>query len=100
MPERRLRGAFPYDFGETRVATVVLLTLMALSGPDSGGGVMAKFAGQSLTLRSSPTVFADNAMPRSVSTRIRSGQPPRSVWSAATLFTLYCIMTSSLQGSH
>jgi hypothetical protein len=35
---------------------------MVLSGPRSGGVVMAKFSGHVVTFRSSPTVFADTAM--------------------------------------
>lgn len=97
-PDVRIRSAVPYDFGETRVATLALLTLMALPGSRSGGVVMAKFSGHAATFRSSPTVFADTPIPGSTSTRIRSGQPPRSVWSAATFFALYRIWASSLPG--
>src|SRR5215217_6907731 len=88
-PDVRIWSALPYGFGETRVATLALLTFMVLSGWRSGGVVMAKFTGHAVTFRSSPTVFAETPMSGSTSTCIRSGQPPRSVWSAATLFTLY-----------
>src|SRR5262249_14253224 len=64
------------------------------------GVVMAKFAGHTVSFRRSLTLFADTPMSRSTSTRIRSGQLPRSVWSAATLFTLYCITAPSLRGSN
>ena len=41
-------NALHYGFGETRVATVALLTFMVLSGRYSGGVVMAKFSGQTV----------------------------------------------------
>ncbi len=78
-----------YGFGETRVATLALLTFTVLSGRRSCGVIMTKFSGHAVTFRSSPTVFADTRMPRSTSTRILSGKPPRAMWSAATLLGLY-----------
>ena len=59
-----------YDFGDVRVATLTLLTLTALSGERSCGVVIAKFSGQAVTLRSSPTVFADTSMSASTLTGI------------------------------
>jgi hypothetical protein len=50
-----------YGFGETRVATLALLTFTALSGWRSSGVVIAKFSAHSVILRSSPTVFADHS---------------------------------------
>ena len=78
-----------YGFGETRVATLALLTFTVLSGRRSCGVIMTKFSGHAVTFRSLPTVFADTRMPRSTSTRILSGKPPRAMWSAATLLGLY-----------
>lgn len=57
-----------YGFGEKRVATLALLTFAALSGLRPCGVVIAKFSGHAVTLRSSPTVFADTPMYRSAST--------------------------------
>src|SRR5262245_46279589 len=89
----------PYGFGETRVATLALLTLTALSGWCSCGVVITKFSGHSGTFRSSPTVFADTPMSGSASTRILSGKPPRAMWSAAMLLGLYRIRAPSLPGT-
>ena len=68
-PHRRKR----YDFGEVRVAMLTLLTLATLSEERSCGVVIAKFSGQTVTWRSSPTVFADILISELASTRIRSG---------------------------
>src|SRR5262245_12196376 len=81
----------PYGFGETRVATLALLTLTALSGWCSCGVVITKFSGHSGTFRSSPTVFADTPMSGSASTRILAGKPPRAMCSAGMLLGLYRI---------
>jgi hypothetical protein len=59
-----------YDFGDVRVETLTLLTLTALSGERSCGVVIAKFSGQAVTLRSSPTVLADTLMSASTLTGI------------------------------
>jgi hypothetical protein len=59
-----------YDFGDVRVATLTLLTLTALPGERSCGVVIAKFSGQTVTLRSSPTVFAVTSMSASTLTGI------------------------------
>ena len=59
-----------YDFGDVRVATLTLLTLTALSGYRSCGVVIARFSGQAVTLRSSPTVFAFTWMSASTLTGI------------------------------
>jgi hypothetical protein len=77
-----------YDFGAVRVATFALLTFTALSGSPSCGIVIAKFSGQAVIFRSSPTLFGTDWMPGSTSTRILSGKPPRATWSAAMLFGL------------
>jgi hypothetical protein len=77
-----------YVFGETRVETLHLLTLMTLPGKSSGGVVIARFSGQAVIFRSSPTVFADTPMSGSTSTGILSGKLPSSVWSAAVPFAL------------
>jgi hypothetical protein len=45
----------------TRVACVALLTRIALSEWRSWGVVITKFSGHAVTLRSSPTVFADKS---------------------------------------
>src|SRR5262249_39263150 len=81
----------PYGFGERRFAPLALLTLIALSGRRSCGVAITKFSGHSVTLRSSPTVFADTPTSRSTSTRILEGKPPRATWSAARLLGLYRI---------
>jgi hypothetical protein len=47
-----------------RVATLALLILTALLRWRSCGVVMAKFSGQTVTLRGSPTVRALTSMPR------------------------------------
>jgi hypothetical protein len=65
-----------YVFGAVRVATFTLLTLTALSALRSWGVVTAKVSGHAVALRSSPTVFADNSMSGSTSTRILSGKLP------------------------
>src|SRR5262249_5390171 len=44
---------------------------------------------QLVTLRSSPTVFADTPVPTSASTCILAGKPPRAMSSAAMLLHLY-----------
>jgi hypothetical protein len=75
----------PYGFGETRVATLALLTVTTPSL--ACGVVMTKFSGHAVTFRSSPTVFADTPMLRSTSTRILSGKPPSAIWSAAMLLS-------------
>ena len=68
--QRRDALTLRYDFGDVRVATLALLTRTALSGHRSCGVVIAKFSGQTVTLRSSPTVFAGISMSESTSTRI------------------------------
>jgi hypothetical protein len=47
-----------YVFGEVRVATLALLTLITLSARRSSGVVIAKLSGHTVTFRSSPTVCA------------------------------------------
>jgi hypothetical protein len=42
--------------------TLILLTLTLLSGSACGGVVIAKFSGHAVTLRRSPTVFAETPM--------------------------------------
>jgi hypothetical protein len=81
----------PYGFGERRFALLALLTFITLSGWRSCGVVITKFSGHAVTLRSSPTVFADTLTSRSTSTRIVAGKPPRATWSAAMLLGLYRI---------
>jgi hypothetical protein len=80
-----------YGFGETRVATLALLTFTALSGWRSWGVVITKFSGHAVTFRSSPTVLADTPISGSTSTLILPGKPPRAMWSAAMLLGLYRI---------
>src|SRR5215831_3317696 len=82
-------AASRYGFGETRVATLALLTFTALSGRRSSGIVMTKFSGHAVAFRSSSTVFADTPMFRSTATHILSGRPLRAIWSAAVLLALY-----------
>jgi hypothetical protein len=77
-----------YGFGAVRVAMFTLLTFTALLGSRSCGVVIAKFSGQAVIFRSSPTLFGAGWMPGSTSTRILSGKPPRATWSAAMLFGL------------
>ena len=82
----------PYCLGETRVATLALLTFTALSGWCPCGVVTTQFSGHVVTFRSSPTVFADTPIPGIPAlTRILLGKPPRVMWSAAILFGLYRI---------
>jgi hypothetical protein len=81
----------PYGFGKRRFAPLDLLTLIAHSGRRSCGVVITKFSGHIVTLRSSPTVFADKLTSRSTSTCILAGKPPRATWSAAMLLGLYRI---------
>ena len=78
----------PYGFGETRVATLALLTFTGLSRSSSCGVVTTTFSGHAVSFRSSPTVFGEAPMSVSSSTRILSGRPPRAMWSAAMLFGL------------
>jgi hypothetical protein len=85
----------PYGFGETRVATLALLTLTALSGWCSCGVVITKFSAHAVTFRSSPTVVADTPMSGSASTRILAGKPPRAMCSAGMLLGLYRIWAPS-----
>jgi hypothetical protein len=68
--QRRDALTLRYDFGDVRVATLALLTRTALSGYRSCGVVIAKFSGQAVSLRSSPTVFADISMSASTLTGI------------------------------
>src|SRR5262245_40947454 len=89
--ERHHLPTQPYGLGETRVATLALLTFRTLSGPLACGVVITNFSVNSVTLRSSPTVFADTPMSGATSIRIASGNPPRTTWSAAMLFGLYLI---------
>jgi hypothetical protein len=79
----------PYCFGEVRVATLALLIFTALSGWRSCGVIITKFSDHVVTFRSSPTVFADTPLPRSASTRILAGKPPRAMSSAAMLLHLF-----------
>jgi hypothetical protein len=65
-------------------------------GRRSAGPRSARGPGHSLTFRSSPTVFADTPMPRSTSTRILSGTPPRAMRSAAVLLGLYRIRARTI----
>jgi hypothetical protein len=67
----------PYDFGEVRVAWLTLLTLTALSEWRSSGVVIARLSGHAVTLRSSPTVFADTWMSASTCRHL-SGQATQS----------------------
>ena len=85
----------PYGFGETRVATLALLTFTALSGWFSCGVVITKFPAHAVTFRSSPTVVADTPMSGSASTRILAGKPPRAMCSAGMLLGLYRIWAPS-----
>jgi hypothetical protein len=87
-----------YVFGEVRVATLALVTFTVLSGLRSSGVVIAKFSGQTVIFRSSPTVCADTPRFLSASTRILSGKPPRAIWSAAVLLGLYRIRASLTAG--
>src|SRR5262252_1819703 len=84
-----------YGFGEVRVATLALLIFTALSGRRSCGVVITKFSDHVVTLRSSPTVFADTPIPASASTRILAGKPLRAMSSAARLLHLYRGIASS-----
>ena len=85
----------PYGFGERRFPLLALLTLITLSEWRSCGVVITKFSGHVVTLRSSPTVFADTPISWSTSTRIVAGKPPRAIWSAAMLLGLYRIWAPS-----
>ncbi len=85
----------PYGFGETRVATLALLTFTALSGWCSCGVVITKFSAHAVTFRSSPTVVADTPMSGSASTRILAGKTPRAMCSAGMLLGLYRIRAPS-----
>ena len=78
-------GQRHHGFGAVRVATFALLTLTKLSALRSSGVVIARFSGQAVTLRSSPTVFADTPIPGSTFTRILAGKPPRAKLRAALL---------------
>jgi hypothetical protein len=69
--------------------------LITLSEWRSCGVVITKFSGHVVTLRSSPTVFADTPMLWSTSTRIAAGKPPRATWNAAMLLGLYRIWAHS-----
>ena len=90
------RGSASYGFGVARLATT-LLTITTLSGWRSSGVVIAKFSGQVVAFRSSPTVLAETPVDCSALTPIRSGRPPRARWSAATFFGLYRMMTSPIR---
>ena len=68
----------PYDLGAVRVATFALLTVTMLSAFRSCGVVIARFSGHAVTLRRSPTVFADTPIPGSTFTRIWAGNPPKA----------------------
>ena len=59
-----------------RVATLNLLTLTPLSACLPYGVVTAKFSGRAVSLRRSPTVFADTPMSTSTLTGILSGKLP------------------------
>src|ERR1700747_641353 len=85
-----------YGFGEVRVAALALLIFTALSGSRSCGVVITKFSDHVVTLRSSPTVFADTPWPASASTCILAGKPPRAMSSAAMLLHLYRGIGSSV----
>jgi predicted transporter len=82
------------------VATLALFTFTTLSEWRSCGVVITKFSGHDVIFRSSPTVFADTAMPGSTSIRIRPGKPPSAICSAPMLLGLYFILASSLAGRH
>src|SRR5262249_46131637 len=90
-PPHSIASSAPYRFGEKRVATLTLLTFTAPSRPRSCGVDITKFSDHVVAFLSSPTLFADTPMSRSISTRILSGKPPRAMWSAATLLGLYRI---------
>ena len=82
-----------YCFGETRGATLALLTFTTpLSWPC--GATIAKFSGHVVTFRSWPTVLAETSMSGSTSTRILFGKLPRAISRAATLLSLYRIVHS------
>ncbi len=68
-----------YGFGAVRVAIFTLLTLTALSACHSRGVVTAKFYGNAVNLRSSPTVVADTSMSGSTSTCVSSGKLPSAI---------------------
>ena len=78
-PHRNHKHRLPYCLGEKRVATLALLTFTALSGSRSCGVTITKVSDHAVTLRSSPTVFADTPMSGSTSTRILTGRPPRAM---------------------
>jgi hypothetical protein len=86
-----------YCFGDTRVATLAFITLTVLLGFRSCGITTAKFPGQAVTFRSSPTVFADTPMSGSAFTGILFDRPPRTMSSAAALLGLYCIIRAESQ---
>jgi hypothetical protein len=90
------KASVSYDFGVARLATT-LLTVTTLSGWRSRGVVTAKFSGQVVAFRSSPTVLAETPVDCSALTPIRSGRPPRARWSAATFFGLYRMRTSPIR---
>jgi hypothetical protein len=52
--------------------------------------LLPRFRGHHVIFRSSPTVFADIAMPGSTSIRIRPGKPPSAMCSAPMLLGLRC----------
>src|SRR5262252_3440868 len=90
----------PHGFGVVRFGPLALLTLIEVPGSASCGVVTTKFSGHVVTLRSSPTVFADTPTSRSASTCIVSGKPPRAPWSAAMHLGLYRIWAPScVQGT-
>jgi hypothetical protein len=90
------RAFASYGFGVARLATT-LLTVTTLSEWRSRGVVIAKFSGQVVALRSSPTVLAETPVDCSAVTPIRSGRPARARWSAATFFGLYRMRTSPIR---
>ena len=69
-------SAFPYGFGEVRVATLALLTFIVVVGPLSGGVVMAKFSGHVFTFRSDSLFSAKKAAQSSTLTGRRSSSHP------------------------
>ena len=66
-PHRNHKRRVPYCLGEKRVAALALLTFTALSGSRSCGVTITKVSDHAVTLRSSPTVFADTPMSGSTS---------------------------------
>ena len=64
-----------------QIHTLALVTFIALSGSRSCGVVITKFSGQAVTLRSSPTVFADRPNQRG---EVGAGRAQRATGSSTT----------------